>query len=155
MNIRLRLSAKPTVGIVALFTVCITVAMMLFLGFHRAGAQGDGSSLKKSVYVEAVEILKNFVRGGDHQLGFADTTEFSGAYLDTAQSIPVYQFLIDSLNVYHMDTSVVFTEHRTLFPVLVDSVIHSYVLFDSVFDSGIRLNHWAPVQFSASRRFEH
>lgn len=128
---------------------------LCFLLVNATDASDAGRAPRPSIYTEAVELLKDFVRAGDHQLGFRDTTEFAGAFLDSATSIPVYRRLIDSLNAYHLDTTDVFHEHRTLYPVFVGKVVHSYVMFDSVFDSGIGRYHWAPVQFSGARALEH
>jgi phage gp36-like protein len=102
-------------------------------------------------YQRAIEILKEFVQAGDLQLGFTDTAEMANAIVDTNHGFPAYRQIIDSLKLYGMDTTAAFEIHRTVYPIVVGSVRHSYVAFDSVFDSLAHSNHWAPVMFTDGR----
>ena len=156
MNTRSSRLSGRFVRYAASVAAALVVAVLLAGEFPPESALGQGKPDIPTVYDRALQILKDFVKAGDHRLGFADTTEFAGAYIDTSRSILIYQRIIDSLKAYRMfaETVNVFHDHRTLFPVVVDTVVHSYVVFDSVFDSGLRISRWKPVQYSASRQFE-
>ena len=96
-----------------------------------------------TVFDTAVSILNDFIDAGDHQLGFADSNDAVGAYIDTTRGIQVMYLREDSFIARGLDTGSILDVHRKIYPVLSrDSVIRSTITFDST------PNGWEPVEFA-------
>ncbi|MBS1902405.1 MAG: hypothetical protein JSS75_01715 [Bacteroidetes bacterium] len=132
---------------IALYCCSVVLAGSIVVGIRNESTPTPPAD-QRTVYERSIDVLKEFVRGGDLRLGFKDTTELAGAYVDTNKAIAIYQTMIDTLKVYGLDTSDVYQVHRTVYPVFAGRVLHSYVVFDSVFDSVCHGNHWSPVMFT-------
>jgi hypothetical protein len=99
---------------------------------------------QRTVYDTSLTILKGFVAAGDRRLGFADTNEMRGAWIDTSNGVPLYYALEDSIvNSSNTNPSNDWIRlHRTMFPVYGrEGFLRSAITFDST-PTG-----WVPVEF--------
>jgi hypothetical protein len=131
------------------------VPAILLLGAAIAAAPSFQSvpitpSVAATPFDTALAMLREFVAAGDHRLGFADTNEMNGAYINTNEGIPMYYALQDSFEVEKgtalrgllpSSSHGLVELHRKIFPIFANGRVRSAIAFDSSKDG------WRPIQF--------
>jgi hypothetical protein len=92
-----------------------------------------------AMFNSALNVLRDFVRLGDHRLGFRDTTEMVGASIDTNEVLMLNDE--DSVLAAGFTWTIPYL-HQLVYPVYAGDSLRSAIMFDS--SAGV----WEPVRFA-------
>jgi hypothetical protein len=101
-----------------------------------------------TVFDTSLTILRDLILAGDHRLGFKDTAEMNGAWVDTLHGLPLYYAVRDSFvnqpasGATSPEKEGLLDLHRKMFPVYGrEGFLRAAITFDSS-PAG-----WVPMEF--------
>ncbi len=101
-----------------------------------------------TIFDTSLTILRDLILAGDTRLGFRDTAQMNGAWVDTMHGLPLYYAIQDSFTSVApsgMNTSAdkgLIDLHRKMFPVYGhEGFLRSAITFDS------SASGWVPMEF--------